>query len=185
MAMVAEEALRTIHPDLILIGVSNIGGAPFLRGAPVEPYFDRDPRLWLRLFPPSYLARPCRPGLDAKVALLHRVRLYRFALLGIMAATGDDRTWVPENDDAENVAAVRRFVTRHKGEVRIAFFLCPGCRKEPEAKERYYRGLDVPVLALSAAGRADEFGDIHPPAAVMSWYAENIADWLVRERLVP
>jgi hypothetical protein len=181
----AQEALRTIRPDLILIALSNVGFPPFLKGSPVEPYFERDPTLWLREIPASYFRRPRWPALETKAWLVQHVRVYRAALLGIMAATGDDRGRVPEHEEDANVAAVRDFVQRHRGDVRIAIFVCPGCQREMLLTERYYRGLDVPVFVLSAEGRPAEYRDIHPPVYVHEWYGEKLARWLEHEGLVP
>jgi hypothetical protein len=185
MVIAAEEALGTIRPDLVLVALSNIGYPAFLAAEPVEPYFDREPTLWFREIPPSYFRWPAWLSLETKARLVQRVRLYRAALLGIMAATRDDVAWYPENNDAENIDAVRGFVQRHRGDVRIAMFVCPGCQIELPLIERYYNGLDVPVLVLSAKGRPGEYRRIHPPAHVYEWYGEKVAQWLVREGIVP
>jgi hypothetical protein len=181
----AEEALRTIRPDLVLIAPSNTGTRAFLKDAPVAPYFARDPALWLREVPPSYFAWPSWIPLGAKLWLMGHVRLYRAALLGGMAATGDDLVWNSEDGDRENVAAVRRFVTRHRGEVGMMMFVCPACQNTPGFLHHYYDHLDVPLFILAAPGLPGPYRRMHAPPSVYAWYGEKIAEWLVRERLVP
>jgi hypothetical protein len=181
----AEEALSTIQPDLVLIALSNAGYPAFLKDTPVEPYFERDPTLWLREIPTSYFRWPPWLSLETKARLVQRVRVYRAALLGIMAATGDDLTGIAMGTEDRNIAVVRRFVARHRGAVRIAMFVCPGCQLELPLLARYWGSLDVPVLVLSAKGRPSEYRDLHPPARVHEWYGEQLAQWLEREGLVP
>ena len=185
MMIVAEEALRTIDPDLIVIALSNTGRPAFLRDSPVAAFFARDPWLWTQYIPPRYFSWPSWPPLPGKIRLLARVRLYRFALLAGMAMTRDDLHWEPKDEDEPNLEAVRTFIARHAGRVRLCFFVCPGCQNEMSRVAQYYERGDAPVLVLSAAGLPEPYRKIHPPASVMAWYADNLADWLVREKLVP
>ena len=46
----------------------------------------------------------------------------------------------------------------------------------------YLRGLDLPIIDLTADGLPDEYRDIHPPAAVIEWYADRIAEALKAEQ---
>jgi hypothetical protein len=181
----AEEALGAIRPDLVVIALSNTGYPAFLQDAPVEPYFARDPTLWLREIPPARVRWPVWISLETKARLIQHVRLVRAALLGIMAATGEDLTRVTTDNEAGNVAAVRRFVARHRDEVRIGLFICPACQDKPGLLHLYYDRLDVPLLVLDAPDLPGEYRRIHPPASVYAWYGEKIAEWLVRERFVP
>jgi hypothetical protein len=181
----AREALATIRPDLILIALSNTAMPAFLKDAPVAPYFERDPTLWLREIPTSYFRWPPWPSLETKARLVQRVRVYRALLLGTMAATGDDVAWSPERVDDANIAAVRGFVQRERGAVRMAVFVCPACEYTPQSLQDYYRDLDVPLFFLSASGLPEPYYRMHPPAPVYAWYGEQLAEWLEREGIVP
>ena len=187
MSRLAEDAVATLRPDLVLLALSNRGLWPFLRESPIEPYFDKAPFLWRVCLRPEDLSFPSWLPMETRLGLLHRARFYRLAVLARAAyevrKSGGDSDWGRQESEQENVRMVREFVARYRKDVAIGFFVCPA--EDPVAYRPYYDRLDVPVLVLSGAGLPPAYSGIHPPATVMTWYAEKLADWLAREKLVP
>ena len=183
MARIADEAVDRLRPDLVVIGLTNVGRAPFLLNAPVAPYFARDPSLWLYNLPPRfYRDRP--PWVRAVLpGVLAHVRLARLLAFGATAWLVKDSTaWDNAEVEPENVRCIRDFATRRRGTTAIAFFVGPA---SPASLSNYTRGLGLPVFRLTASGLPPEYSHIHPSPAVGAWYAEKIADWLAREGLAP
>jgi hypothetical protein len=187
MAIVGEDAVARYDPDLVLVGLSNVAARPFLEGAPVEPYFERDPRLWTVLFPADYLTFPGILTYGSRIGLFRHVRLYRLGILAAKAARHRERNWKAAGDYHEdlNLARTRAFLWRTREKTPVAVFICPseGCRAR--SLPEYLRGLDLPVIDLRADGRPEAYANIHPPAPVMVWYAEEIARALRANGLLP
>ena len=182
MARIADEAVDRLRPDLVIVGLTNIGRAPFLLNAPVEPYFARDPSLWLENLPPRfYRGRPAwvRAALPG---LMARARLARLLVFGFVARTVDPIAWDTAEVEPENVRRIRDFAMRRRGATSIAFFIAPA---SPSPLSLYYEGLNLPAFRLVASGLPPEYSRIHPSPVVGAWYAERISDWLVREKIVP
>jgi hypothetical protein len=188
-AALAAEAIERIHPDLVIVSPSNSGIMPFLKGGPVETYFERDPLLWRNIVVGAELPLPPLLSVDAKAWLARHVRLYRLALLAWVDKKVAKPTEVGGGQyEDQNVKAVRKLLIDYRRQTRFAFFLCPHqfCQ-EPDGdhKRRYTSATNAPVLSLEAADKPPEYREIHPPAYVMTWYADNIADWLRQQGLAP
>ena len=186
MAKTGEEAVRRYDPDLVIFALSNVMARPFLQGAPVAPYFERDPGLWNVLFPPDYLTFPGWRSYEDRLWLVRHVRLFRLGFLAAKAARHQERNWRVSEDYHEdlNIGKVRAFLAATARDRAVCVFVCPspGCRARSLGD--YLRGLDLPVIDLAADGLPEEYRDIHPPAAVMEWYADRIAAALAEKGLL-
>lgn len=187
MVALAQEAVARFNPDLVILAFSNPGTPAFLWDAPVESYFERYPDYWRILFAPD-LAADESWFEKVKFRLVRHVHIYRFLMLGLSAAAGDRYRWrsTAGNRAAEelNIRYTRSFLAGHLGRVPIAIFICPGVASDDEFID-YYANIDVPVFRLKADGLPAEYREIHPPAHVMTWYAEKLAAWLLHNDLIP
>jgi len=181
MAVVAREAVERYDPDLVIFALSNTGARDFLWGYPVRSYFDKNPGLWGELFSPECLGAPYFLSYKTKLWLVRHVRLYRY-LAAYFLPVDSCGGWGNYTHETRNVEAARRFFTWAKGRVKVCVFLTPGIKDD---YRRYYAGTGLPVLKLSTDGFPAEYLDIHPPAAVMAWYAREIAKQLIDNYLIP
>ena len=185
MILIAKEAIENYGPDLIILALSNAGGRAFLWGHPVAPYFNDNPRFWEVLLTPERLQFPSFLSYESRLWLIRNARLYRLGYFAVQAARGDLRNWRDWNHEDGNIREVRRFLTDPSREAAVAVFLCPSPLCHPLSISAYTDGIDVPLLDLKADHLPPEYLDIHPPAHVMGWYAEEIASWLEENELVP
>jgi hypothetical protein len=201
-AHLAWESMR-YEPDAIVFALSNTGQRAFLMGEPVEPYFEKNPELWLDYLPRRskwlvwFLPR------SGRVWLFEHSRLLRFSVMAaaeISGGFGPHQAWTPNHDEFErvNCARMREFISQTKGKTKSFVFIGPYAAPPDQSDEaavkqgRYYlqcipcvdcywKGLDVPVYYLSAQGHSDEYRKIHPPPYVLAWYASKLADWLIEQ----
>jgi hypothetical protein len=177
-AFLAREALANLQPDLLLFCLSNAGKPAFIIGAPIAPYFARDPSLWDAQL--GGLARRA-PAHAAETWLLTHSATARLAAL-IAANCAGRRDLFEER----NVSAFRSFVREAQARVRIAIFVGPYVSDEQyPSYEPYFRDLDVPVFRLAAPNSSREYRMLHPPPVVLAWQAGKIAEWLRDTGLVP
>jgi hypothetical protein len=175
-------ATRKFDPDLIIFALSNTDFRAFLHGKPVPPHFERNPELWLDFYPSQTLR--LLPGSDAvKVNLLSYWRSLRFALSATSTFIQKKRPWISVDHESKNVRVVREFLSNPPGGIPVAVFISP--HFDPSYHREYTDGIDVPLFALSADGFSFEYNDIHPPALVADWYAQNLVTWLQSQSLVP
>jgi len=78
--------------------------------------------MWRRVIPPEYTAFPPLVGDDAKLWLIDRFRLYRFAILAAMAASRDPKKFQYEGlySFDESVRDVRAFIAMRARRPRSA-----------------------------------------------------------------
>jgi formylglycine-generating enzyme required for sulfatase activity len=173
MARIADEMLAKYDPDLIFIGLSNAGAPAFLAKTPVEPYFEKFPSLWLKLFRADF-AFPLRRRSPAETrSLIERVRLYRFfyaAWMGVKK-TG----WSDDYDfEIDNEIAIRKLTQSCAARgVRTCFYVYPGADRD--WIKTYTLLLKTPICALGASGLPEEYGNVHPTAYAATWCAQEIA----------
>ena len=186
MAIVLGEAVQKIDPDLAIIALTNVEQPPFLLGVPVEPYFDKDPELWLETIPRRYFEHPAWLSEKSKVWLVAHLRVYRFVLLAMMEWTGIAGEHVDSTHEERNVRMIREFVEHEKDRRRVVFFHCPAERERRDNMfRRYTEDLGVPLFVLDADGKPPSWAGIHPPPAALAWYADALATWLIDRGLVP
>jgi len=186
MAIVAQEAVDRYDPDLVILALSNRGVPAFLSRAPIEPYFKKDASTWRLIFPKDYLDYIPLIPYRAKIWLIQNIRLFRFSLLGVAAITGQELTRsqsIYEECENQNALSVHRFLEKNSGRVRICIFICPTLSKKERYVE-YFKGLNVPVFLLFANNLPKEYENMHPPAYVMTWYADRLSDWLIKNNLL-
>ncbi|MBZ0272778.1 hypothetical protein K8I61_12135 [bacterium] len=177
MAIVGRQALEKYDPDLVLFAPSNFYSRPMLRGSRLAPYLARDPALLPNLLSVIWTFDGNDPRVPSyHVSLASKVALYRLALLAYLYERKEG--WLGTIDSHERgLAGFDALIAAARArEVRVAVFVGPG-----SVVENYhdYAGRGgVPTLVLSAEDRAREYRDIHPPAYVMPWYAENLARFL-------
>lgn len=185
LAAMGAEALERLDPDLIIMAMSNWGPRHFLAGTPdLAAYYRADPTLWLEMFPSSYLSWPPWPSQESRLWLLSHLGLYRLALAARLASRPDDRLSIPGALRPRYARITRSFLERAARRVKVAVFICPAV-KPSTIFEDSYRGLGVPVMTLDAGGHPPEYSQFHPPARVMTWYAERLASWLAARGLLP
>jgi len=171
MAHAARIALDRHEPDLIIMALSNFGSPAFLLEQEIAPLFRSHPEMWSLLFYADWRGSFAEyPKL--KRALLSHVCLYRYAYGAAMARQGANWALNPQFMEI-NITAVREAVTEiQEKKVKSCFFLYPGLSRDDV--EDYLAGMDAPVVDLPGDGLPTEYRDIHPPAHVMEWYAEQI-----------
>ena len=179
---VAQEALARYQPDLIIFSMSNRGPRHFLYGAVSLATYRQDPTLWLETFPPEFLDLPTWPSRETKLWLLGRAAVYRVALLGALGRSEQGQSGIPRAAEARYVQLTRPFFRRANRQHRLAIHICPAVSPR-DAFAPHYAGLGVPVMDHEAAGKPPEYRKIHPPAHVMTWYAEVMATWLKEQGL--
>lgn len=184
LSAMAAEALERYEPDLLILAMSNWGPRHFLAGTPdLASYYRADPTLWLEMFPASYLGTPSWIPRPTKLMLLSRLGLYRLALAARLASRPDDRLSIPGSLREPYARITRATLTRAARQTRVAVFICPAVQPSTLFADTY-RGLDIPVMILDAGGRPPEYRMFHPPARVMTWYAERLAAWLQARALL-
>ena len=183
MATLAREFTERCDPDLVIFGLSNLGHRPFLMGAPVRPHFDAHPQLWRELFPARDL-EPSRwlPG-ETRFRLVRRSRLARLLLAADVVLRREERLWPVEPQQEMNYRYVREFFRYLRSRARAFIFIWP--TETPEAFDVFFEGLDAAVCTLSPEGGPSEYHDIHPPAYVFTWYAEELARWMREGGFLP
>jgi hypothetical protein len=171
-----ERELPRLDPDVLVLALSNRGPPCFPAGAPPDPWFARDPRLWLDYVSPEEAEVPRWLSPATKAGLIQHVRLYRFTLLALMEMRRRPENLAPE---FRNIHMVQDLIVRERARRKVVVFLCPAVLDIRDELRPYTQGLDVPVFVLDARDKPPEYRDIHPPAPVLRWYAENLAAWLI------
>ena len=176
IARLGEETLAKYRPDLLVIGLSHPGAPAFLDQAPIEPYFEKFPQLWLRLF---YLDAPLLArGLDPadKLRRLQHERVYRFYYAEWMKLK--KTPWLTNPGfESENRAAIAALLEHCAARrVGVCFFISP--TTDRDWAQNYYAPKRTPAVLLDAAGLPEEYGNVHPPAYVATWYAQELAGFL-------
>ncbi|MCC6156448.1 MAG: hypothetical protein IT350_00225 [Deltaproteobacteria bacterium] len=174
---IAREGVATLDPDIILMTLSNTGAPAFLQGAPVGPLVSRHPQLWFDLVVHDRFAS-WPPGPHSwHLGLVAHSRLWRFAMLAMGDLAGDRQKAIKDPIwERRNVESFRRFVAEPQ-RARVAVLLTPAI--DPRMYDAYTHLIDVPVFHLRAEGLPPEYREIHPPAHVLAWYGERIAERLI------
>ena len=199
-----------LQPDLLIFSLSNLGEPMFLNGDLVRSYFEKNPDLW-RQYLPAWQSTRLHFVPDSLFACVYgHFRLVRFA---VMAGASFSRkflesvgTWKPDLDEFErrNSAELRDFVAAYREKFKILIFVGPyACTAEQRRKNetsvkaqaycyiyideqgKYLTGVGAPVYHLSGENAPPEFTEIHPSPRVLAWYAENLADYLAKNQLLP
>ena len=185
MVAVSEKAMERYDPDLIIFALSNFGPRFFKLGTPnIEEYFEKDPTLWLELFPPYYFDFPTFLSQEKKLRLLGHVALYRFAMTARLAAGSEERFISSPVKSPHYIETTRTFLRTAGRRTGVVVFICPAVMPK-NFFEPHYRGLDVSVFILEADNKPQEYREYHPPDYVMTWYAENLIRWLHQNNLLP
>ncbi|MBZ0271520.1 SGNH/GDSL hydrolase family protein [bacterium] len=175
MAVVAHEALGKYSPDLIIFAMSNVTGPTMLPGTRLAPYVERDPTIMTRLLNVLGEIPGERKPTPATLRAAGAVRIYRLALLTRLLVAG--KGWgVDPTHEANGVREYKRLLEAARDRARVVLFFCPGA--DPLQFRRYRSAADIPEFVLTAGGKPAEYLDLHPPAYVMTWYAEHLAAWL-------
>ncbi|HPQ68653.1 MAG TPA: hypothetical protein PKW95_05960 [bacterium] len=180
MARLAEITDRALAADVVLLAMTNAGSRAFLMGRPVEPLFAKYPQLWRELVIPSRLHK-LPGGLDT--TLLRHWRFYRLTMLAATEKVGPARQVDEQRMEDENIDKIRRYIFQAKKYTQVAMFICPAA--SAEIFKYHHENLDIPVCTLTAAGKPEEYGKLHPPAHVMAWYADELAAWMDRSLHLP
>jgi formylglycine-generating enzyme required for sulfatase activity len=176
MARIADETLAKYNPDLIFIGLSNAGAPAFLAKSPVEPFFEKYPQLWLKLFHIDFPFPLKRRSKTERLYLLEHVRIYRFFCAAWMGVKKSN--WSYNYDfEIDNQVAIRDLIHRCDARgVRTCYYLYPGADRD--WAKTYLMLLTTPACALTAGGLPAEYGNVHPTAYAATWCAQEIAKFL-------
>ena len=173
MAATAKRALKELDPDMILWAHSNVGMRPILQGSDVRGYFRKHPELWFELvIDPRLRTFPDKWELWA----VEHWRFYRLALVALTAKFGR-RSYLAEHHNNKNELITEKFVESLPDDIGIAVIVYPGIRM-PVFVEDIDRKIGLPHYLLEYTGDDEKYLEIHPPAYVYEWYADNIATWL-------
>ena len=181
---VAREGIEKYDPDLVILGLSNGGGRPFLYGHPVKPYFNKHDELWEEFFTEDCLPFPSFLPYDVKLFAVTKLRLYRFIAATLASPHERCKWYVNEEHEIRNIADTREFLFWAKDRVPVCFFIYPGGLIEKGKYRPYEELTDTPVFKLYGTDMPKEYLDIHPPAHVMQWYGEQFALWLKESNLL-
>ncbi len=91
---------------------------------------------------------------------------------------------IRNSDGSEEAAFVSEFVSRHD-DVPLVIFAPPPTQSEHFVSQIQADSSKKHLIKLDASNLSEEYGLIHPPAYVYEWYAEEIADYLIANNLVP
>ena len=185
-----ERVAPRAKPDLIVFAPSNLGPRMFYPEGPrMASYFEKDPTLWWDFIPPRHLGDAASRGRQVRTWLLGHLALYRLGLATLLARELNSSPLRPGGAprDAPHylpfaaphyVETVRRCLTRARELAPVVIFIVPGVQ---EAFSSYTRGLNLPTLRLAGEQLPAAQRNLHPPAHVLDWTADRLADWLVRE----
>lgn len=183
MAIIAGEAVDKLDPDLVIIGPANIGIRPFLWTAPLDHYFERNPSLWIELFPAKVLREPKWLSLESKQWLIQHFRLYRYCLLLLSCNVLKEQPWKCNDQESLNIKAVKNLIKDVKGRTKIALFIGP--HQNPKQFIGYYQDGLCPTMILQANEKmGPSYKKAHPPKEVYLWYADNLSRWLLENNLL-
>ena len=192
MATLGREVVQRFKPDLVIVAPSNTTPIGFLWGAPVAPYFARRPDYWDRLLPVATRSSFRR---TLNRWFMGHVAIYRYTRLARAEAhrTNDQAFWMDAGNQfrAESARTLGSFLRESREKVRTCVILGPFMELfQHQARPivnglNSFAGVTAPTLVLNADDLPDEYRQIHPPAKVLGWYGEQIAKWLIDQRLVP
>ena len=181
----AEDAIATLHPDMLLFMRTNRGVRAFLDGQDPKPFFQRDPRLYAE----NLLFLPFAESSMSRRLMAHW-RLYRAVILAANQALIrlEEKRWIDElrkrlesRDEATiNRPAFSAFFRAHSARLKLIVLGHPGWLLDEDLDP------SVPVIDLAKLLPPDagaEYRKIHPPAYVYAWYARTIARELRRRFL--
>jgi len=180
-ATLAAESVKRFAPDAVILALANKGSPPFLWGNPPEEIFNKDPDSWRRFRGTPETSFRGKRLTDRELWLLNHSAFFRLAFFRLKIRTGLRNLFL-YHPESKNVQMIRGFLLRSRDKTRACIFLAPGMSKEDYGD--YFQGTGTPVFALSPKGKPEEYGDSHPPAHVMDWYAGELAAWLVKNRLL-
>lgn len=185
MAIVAKEGVEKYDPDMVLFGLSNGGGRPFMSEAPIEPYFKKYPALWKEVFTENCMEEAISPGYDTTIFLMRFSALARLFVSSLVAQK-EECSWSKlQQHEKKNIEATKQFFNWAKERVPVIVFLYPGCQLRMGDYTPYFRDTDAAILILKAKGMPAEYFDVHPPPTVTLWYARKIAAWLKDNSFLP
>lgn len=168
----ARTAFARWDPDLIIVQDANFSRRAFLFGADPAPLLRANPALWAENIPwpwngPAFAAAAHR-------RLVARSRVYALAALALNGRRPAEDGRYLRDLLPRNAAAFRSLVGAHPG---TPFLLVS--MKTAGGRLDGLDGFAAPNLtrvAIDAAGRSAEYAEIHPPSHVYRWYAEFLAE---------
>ncbi len=164
-----------LEPDLIILALSNFDlprmFPPDIANLP--RYFIGVPGAWEDQLGPQLLALPGSPDGRAAIALLDRLAIAR---LSAIAAHHLQRLLAPPQPagpDAVTLACIQQLAARYP----TMLFGVPATPYQTQQAWAEATGLEL--FHLHAGGRPPEFSALHPDPGVYTWYAQELATWLV------
>ena len=183
MVELSKEVIGKYSPDMLMFSVSNTGWRPFLKGANIKSYFEKHPELWAYYFSDQFFEEVSWLRYDEHIRFLKKSRLYRLIITYYIVYNIETRPIGGPTHVRDNITSTRAFIKNYSDKTKLLFFICPAV-KDDHFKPFYY-GLEIPVFRITGKGKSPEYGEIHPPAKVMKWYAREIANYLLENNLLP
>lgn len=182
----AEYIKKEFNPDLLIFQHKNTGRRAFLWGTrtkDIRGLLEKNRELYGENLPFLFSERH-KMLRKTHYQLVSHSGLYRIFCVGIYTLMGvykyDGRLCVfsrecDHYDDMINKRNFEEFIRKCKG-IKIAIFIPLGM---PTLDLGGYK--DIPVFALDAKGKPDEYSALHPPSYVYEWYAQSLHDFLIKE----
>ncbi len=170
-----------LEPDLIILALSNFDLSRHFH--PETPdlghYFVGVPGAWEDAFGPHLLALPGSADGRLAISLLDHLAVARTTAVAAHHAL---RMMAPPpiaTPDQVSLDCIQRLAQRHP----TLLFGSPATPYQTQQAWAEATGLEL--YHLHAAGRPPAFAALHPDAGVYTWYAQELADWLVQSGQLP
>jgi hypothetical protein len=173
----ASLASPELEPDLIILALSNFD-LPRMFPSEVDDlsrYFVGVPGAWEDQLGSRLLALPGSPEGATAVALLDRFALARLTAIAAFHLQRLQSPPPPAEPDAVTLACIQQLAARYP----TMLFGVPATPYQTQQAWAEATGLEL--FHLHAGGRPPEFSALHPDPGVYTWYAQELATWLIEQ----
>ncbi len=202
----AEALLREFAPDLVVFQDTNRGRRPFLVNvtfSELKRFFKENKELFAENIPPPWQVEPAHGPRQHYAALSIKVYKTHYSLVDVSAlyrvfcvawhachfyfSKADPRMLAAKNsaDFAKDYGQMvsdrdlNAFTRRHKDKKIVLFYI--NARGQEIGKDGVEIRDNVKVFVLDAGDKPSEYREIHPPAHVYAWYAQELYDFLMKQ----
>ncbi len=198
----ARRLIKEYEPDLLLFQQRNTGRRAFFYKARHQPFFRANKELWCENVPLIWFDSD--PAAWFHCLLVRNWALYRLCVSEYNNYLVDSMMteFVPtQTEPALFEDIFNRYFSPFADRLssKLFFDFIFECQQtdslgaamivtQIEEQDRFFVA-DLPLFFLETEVRKDSkpsyYYEIHPPSQVYEWYGEKIADWLIKEGLVP
>lgn len=187
----AQEVMAKYDPDLLIFQDTNVGRRAFLQNAATDEInrlFSKNPELYSENLPPI-LRRESSFMQQVHYSMAKSSALYRVLCMAFYSASGafnsNDPTnsvthryrnlWHPYGQSVSN-RKFEAFIGRYPNKPIALFYI------DENYSENNMPNISIKdnmrVLTLDPSDKAPEYGEIHPPSYVYSWYASELFSFI-------